>query len=134
MLDNAFARSLEFEQQDQTSNVGGIVDRSGFGAISVLIATAVIEDGTHTLVVEHSDTEENADFTDASSFLSDSLPVLVTGGDYDKQLYKVFYLGYKRYLRIKSTVVSPTDGGTYGGFFVLGNPAQSPAVYQDAQE
>lgn len=102
-------------------------DLQGYESCTFIITTGNITDGTWTVTFEESD-EESANFTEiAAADLIGSAPGPFTnaGSAFDEQIYKVGYIGTKRYVRC---VVTMTVMGT-ADFSVIverGNPHDAP--------
>lgn len=103
------------------------IDLQGYESATWLIYTGVITDGTWTVTFEESDTS-NADFTEiASADLIGSAPGPFTNAAsaFNNKVYKVGYIGQKRYIRC---VVTETAMGTaiFGALVERGDPHTAP--------
>jgi hypothetical protein len=108
----------------RTLSANGVgVDLQGFEGALVLIQTGVITDGTHVFEVQESD--DNATFTAvAGTDLQGSEPSV--GATDDDKVYRIGYIGTKRYVRVVSTASGTTTGGVYGSSVVRGFPRKQP--------
>jgi hypothetical protein len=109
----------------RTLSANGVsVDLKGFESVLVLIATGAWTDGSHTFEVQESD--DNATFTPvADADLQGTEPVIDAGAD-GNQVYKVGYIGSKRYVRVVTTVSGTTTGAVYGVEVVRGHARHMP--------
>lgn len=101
-------------------------DLQGYESCTFIITTADITSGTWTVTFEESD-EESANFTeiDAADLLGSAPGPFTNSGAFDEKIYKVGYIGTKRYVRC---VVTETAMGT-ANFSVIverGNPHDAP--------
>jgi hypothetical protein len=108
----------------RTISANGVgVDLQGFEGALVLIQTGVITDGTHVFEVQESD--DNATFTAvADADLQGTEPSV--GATDDDKVYRIGYLGTKRYVRTVSTATGTTTGGVYGASVVRGFARKQP--------
>lgn len=118
-------------QAARTATVtGSTVDRyqSGkmFQAAMVVVQTGTITDGSHVFTIEESD-DNSAWGTAPAASIQGTAPTLVTGGTFNNKALCFSYIGFKRYIRVKSTVSGTTSGGFYAATVVLGDPRVLPA-------
>jgi hypothetical protein len=109
-----------------TSTVTGeIVDTRDFESAMVAITVgAVAGSGNQTPKLQHSDTTTGGDFTDVTAAdLQGSFPSVLA----QNTVYKVGYVGPKRYLRVVITHNSGTSVA-HSAVIVLGNAAQRPVA------
>jgi len=107
------------------SVTGAAVDRANTGLAAVVITAGAIDDGTHTLTIEHSDVAGSGWATVPSGQLSGAAPVLddetVAGA-----VTEVGYLGTKRFLRVVSTEAGATEGGAFAAVVILASARRRP--------
>ena len=115
---------------DNTAYVSQIVDTLGFNSCEFIILTGANTDAdaTFTVLVEDGD----------NSGLSDNLPVadaVLLGTEAqasflfsdDNKVFKIGYVGYKRYVRVTITPANNGAGNIYlAGVWVLGHPTSAP--------
>lgn len=107
------------------STDGSGVDLQGWQSATALIDAGAWTDGTHTFEVQESD--DNSTFTAvADGDLIGTEPVIDAGAD-GSQIYRVGYIGNKRYVRVSVTVSGATSGAVYGALFEEGHPHTSTA-------
>lgn len=88
-------------------------DLQGFEAALVEINAGEITDGTHTVVVEESDTLGSGYTAVADADLvGDTEPAMTSAND--EQIWRIAYIGEKRFIRGTTNVAGATTGGTYG--------------------
>jgi len=117
------AVSLKFAVM-KADTLGDAVDLQGYEGALVIIATGAITDGTHTIELHESDDDSTYTKVDSSDILG-TLPA-ISATDDDK-VYRVAYIGKKRYLKVKTVVTgSPSTGGLYGAVVVRGFPRHAP--------
>lgn len=124
---------------DNTAQVGEVIDRQGFDAVTFLIAIGSIgdADATFTVLLEESNTS-NADFTavadaDMLSQTSGTAPETAAGFQFDddNEVRKLGYLGTKRYLKL--TITPANNSGTpsaalLAAMAILGVPHIAPVT------
>jgi hypothetical protein len=110
----------------RTASANGTgVDLRGFHSAAVVVATGTITDGTHVVEVQESD--DNSTFTAvADGDLQGTEPSI--GSANDDTVYKIGYVGTKRYIRAATTVSGTTSGGAYSAMVIRGNPEDSPVA------
>lgn len=102
------------------------VDLKDYEGAVVLFEVGARTDGTHTFEVQ--DSADNVTFAAvADSFLQGTEPVVAAAGDANK-VYKIGYLGSKRYLRAAVTVAGATTGAVYGANVIRGHAATKPVA------
>ncbi|MBA5779490.1 hypothetical protein H2509_20360 [Stappia sp. F7233] len=105
---------------------GAGVDLRDFDGAMVMIDAGSWTDGTHTFEVQESD--DNVAFAAvAADDLLGSEPV-VGGATDDDQIYKVSYIGTKRYIRAAVTVAGAVTGAVYGVSIVRGLAHRLPVA------
>lgn len=120
-----------------TANASALIDRRGFGSLTVFLETGTVTDaGTasgFTMVLQHSDTTVAGDFVtvDATELIENSTgatTVTVTA-DTDDDILKngVGYVGNKRYVRALVTGTTLTDAEVQI-LAVLGKPSIAPTT------
>lgn len=123
--DVGFSPSFAPAARTATANGTG-VDLLGFSGAVAVIHVGAWTDGTHTFDVQDSD--DNSTFvTVAAGFLLGTKPV-VSSAPTASKVYKVGYLGAKRYLRVAVTVASATSGAVYGAAVMLAHAATKPVA------
>lgn len=116
------AQTLAPAARTASANGAG-VDLAGYGSAVVVVETGTITDGTHTIEMQESD--DNSTFTAvADTNLQGTEPTI--GAADNNKVYKIGYLGNKRYLRVAVTVAGATSGGVYGAHVVRGAARKSP--------
>lgn len=108
---------------------GSAVDLKGYKGAMFLLHCGTVTDGTHTVVLEESDTgafsgEENA-IADAD--LDGSEPAYTSSNE--ERVDVVFYRGTKRYVRV--TIIasgSPSTGATIGAQVLRHHPQDYNAI------
>lgn len=121
--DVGFATSFLPAARIATANGTG-VDLLGFSGAVAVIHAGVWTDGTHTFDIQDSD--DNSSFASvAAGFLQGAKPV-VSSAPTASKLYKVGYLGTKRYLRVAVTVAGATTGAVYGATIMQAHAATKP--------
>lgn len=104
---------------------GAGVDLQGYESAVVVVATGAITDGTHTIEIQESD--DNSTFTAvADDDLQGTEPVI--GAADGNKVYKIGYIGTKRYIRVSVTVADATSGGVYGAFVIRGHARSKPVA------
>lgn len=87
-------------------------DLQGFEAALCEINVGVITDGTHTVVIEESDTLGSGYTAVADADLvGDTEPALTTAND--DQIYRIAYIGTERFIRVTTNVAGASTGGFY---------------------
>ncbi|TIN83106.1 hypothetical protein [Mesorhizobium sp.] len=123
--DVGFSQSLAPAARNASANGTG-VDVNGFSGAVFVIAVGAWTDGTHTFDMQESD--DNSTFTSvAAGQLQGTEPVVSSAGTASK-VYKVGYLGTKRYVRVAVTVAGATTGAVYGAVVMLGHAATKPVA------
>jgi hypothetical protein len=108
----------------RTANADGSgVDLQGFEGAVIEIVTGTITDGTHTFEVQESD--DNTTFTAVDDADLQGTEPVVTNADGNK-VYKIGYLGTKRYVRVSVTVSGATSGGAYATNVIKGYARKKP--------
>jgi len=116
---------------DTTAQVGQIIDRKGFHALTYLIATGSIADAdaTFTVLLEESD---DSGMSGANAVAdADLIGTEVLAGfqfDDDNECRKLGYKGSKRYTRLTITPVANASAALLAAVAVLGHPAVAPTA------
>lgn len=103
---------------------GSSADLANYDSATVLIDVGAFTDGSHTFEVQESDDDSTFTAVAAADLIGDSEPV-VDGAADDDQIYKIGYVGSKRYLRVATTVSGTTTGAVYGAQILRGNPRKA---------
>lgn len=102
------------------NTTGGTVDLLGYEAVAIEAIVGTITDGTHSLTVEHSD--------DGTTWVA--VPAGELQGSFvnltSNTNQEVGYIGFKRYIRVNTTVSGATSGGVYAVTVVRGYPKVAP--------
>lgn len=108
-----------------TAASGSTIDVRGFNSLLFAINTgAIVSVGDFGVKVQHSDTTDNGDFTDApASAIQGTVPATLVAAS----AYKLGYVGSKRYVRLATTKAGGTSIAI-GAVAVLGNPAVAPVA------
>jgi hypothetical protein len=126
---------------DNTAQVGQIIDRLGYDALTYIIATGSLADAdaTFTVLLEESDA---SDMTGAAA-VADADMVTQTSGtapetaasfqyDSDNQVRKLGYIGNKRYTRLTITPANNASAGLLSAVAVLSHPRAAPVTQTTA--
>jgi len=106
---NVLTQSL-FPQAYTAATAGASVDLENVETAYVIGVVGTITDGTHTLIVEESDSSGSGFTTVGAGDLIGSYSALATGVS-----QSVRYIGTKRYIRSHMTITGgPATGGVYG--------------------
>lgn len=104
---------------------GTAVDLRGFDSAALVINTgAIVSAGLYVISLQESDTTTDGDFTDvAAGSMVGALPASLAAST----VYKVGYIGAKRYVR---AVITKTSGTSIdaGAVIVKGNASQLPVA------
>ncbi|MBU1701451.1 MAG: hypothetical protein KJ970_13215 [Candidatus Eisenbacteria bacterium] len=101
------------------------VDIRGFDSALVVFHIGNWTDGTHTFSIEESD--DDSTYTAVNSAYLQGTAPTVTSDANDDQIYKVGYVGDKRYIRAVQTITGSPSTGLVSGVTVLrGHPATAP--------
>lgn len=108
-----------------SATTGTAIDLRDFGSVVFAVNTgAIVSSGDFGVKIQHSDTTDNGDFTDApASLVKSNAPATLTASG----SFKIGYAGTKRYARLALT----KEGGTsiaFGAVAILGNPALAPVA------
>lgn len=113
---------------DTTAN-GTTVDRSSpslsnFRSAMLVVVAGTVTDGTHAIKLQESDDDSSWSDVAAAHLQGDAISLTSAN---DEQVHEIGYTGDARYLRAVTTVTgSPTTGGVYGAFIVLGDARRTP--------
>lgn len=112
---------------DNTAQVSQIIDLQGYDACEIVVATGTLADAdaTFTALLEDGDAANLSDNAAvASTARLGSLPSFVFSDD-DK-VFKVGYLGAKRYLRLTITPANNTGSAPIAAVAILGAAMKQP--------
>lgn len=114
------AQSLAPKARTSSEN-GSSVDLQGYQAAMVVISTGTITDGTHAIEVQES--TDNSTWTAvADADLQGTEPSALASDT----VYRIGYMGMKRYIRVVATVSGATTGGVYEAVVVRAQPRKAP--------
>lgn len=114
---------------DNTAFVSQIVDTAGYEAAEFVLLTGSLADAdaTFTVLVEDGDA---ANLSDASAVADQFLlgTEALAGFDFnaDNKVFKIGYVGPKRYARVTVTPANNTGNAFVAGVWVLGHPRARP--------
>lgn len=116
-------------QTDNTAIVSQIVDTLGYGSVEYLILTGSLADAdaTFTVLMEDGDASNLSDavaVADAELLGTEALAGFTFASD-DK-VFKLGYVGNKRYVRVTVTPANNTGAACVAGVWLLGEPALAP--------
>jgi len=114
---------------DNTAVVSGIVDRQGFDALAFLIASGTLADAdaTFTVLVEDGDESNLSDAAAVDdAYLNGTEALASFTFAEDASVFKIGYVGPKRYVRCTVTPASNTGSAPLAIIGLLGNPAHAP--------
>ncbi|TGQ19317.1 hypothetical protein [Mesorhizobium sp. M00.F.Ca.ET.217.01.1.1] len=116
-------------QTDNTAIVSQIVDTLGYGSVEFLILTGSLADAdaTFTVLVEHGDQSNLSDAAtpSAGELLGTAALASFTFADDDK-VFKIGYVGSKRYVRVTITPANNTGNACVAGVWLLGHAVLQP--------
>lgn len=111
-------------------DTGSAIDLLGFDSILVELSVGAVTDGVYAFELQESDTTVSGDFTavaDGDLIGTEKTGIATGAGNGGNAVYKLGYIGNKRYIRYK---ITETSAGTTGMLaavtVVLGNPAHAP--------
>lgn len=118
-------------QTDNTAMVSEIVDTRGYGSVEYLILTGSLADAdaTFTVLVEDGDASNLSDaaaVVDAELLGTEALAGFTFADD--NKVFKIGYVGNKRYARVTITPANNTGNACVAGVWVLGNPVLAPTA------
>lgn len=114
---------------DNTPWVSQIVDRLGYDSCMFVILTGSLPDAdaTFTVLMEHGDA---ANLSDAAAVPDDMLNGTEALASFifsdDDKVFKLGYVGGKRYVRVTITPAANASASLYAGVWLLGNPYDAP--------
>lgn len=118
-------------QTDNTAIVSQIVDARGYESVEFLILTGSLADAdaTFTVLVEEGDASNLSDAAAVadSDLLGTEALAGFTFADDDK-VFKIGYVGSKRYVRVTITPANNTGNACVAGVWLLGHPALKPTA------
>lgn len=106
-----------------SAQTGVGVDVHGFHSVLVEISAGVWTDGTHTFQVEDSDVLGSGYAAVVDALLQGTEPA-VSGAGGASQIYRIGYLGTKRFVRV-TTTESGTTGMAHAVNVIRGRPRKS---------
>ncbi|RWB65658.1 hypothetical protein [Mesorhizobium sp.] len=121
--DLGFSQSLAPAARNASANGTG-VDTNGYSGAVFVISAGAWTDGTHTFDMQESD--DNTTFTSVDAGQLQGSEPVVSSAPTASKVYKVGYLGTKRYVRVAVTVAGATTGAIYGASILLGHAATKP--------
>lgn len=102
--------------QYNTAQEGASADRKLSESLFAIINVGLWTDGVHTFTLEESD--DDVTFTEVSASQQQGADVVVDAGTEDNTVYKLGYLGNKRYVRVNHTISGETTGMVFGAVLV----------------
>ncbi|MER9170919.1 hypothetical protein NKI12_26910 [Mesorhizobium australicum] len=123
--DVGFTQSLAPAARNTSANGTG-VDVNGYSGAVFVIGIGAWTDGTHTFDMQESD--DNSTFTSVAAGQLQGTEPVVSSAPTASKVYKVGYLGTRRYLRVAVTVAGATTGAVYGASIMLGHAATKPVA------
>lgn len=108
---------------DGTVNSTG-VDISNYADATVLVIAGARTDGSHAINVQHSDNNTDWDNVPAAE-MDGTEPTIAASGDASK-IYRIGYLGAKRYLRAQIVTTGSTTGAIVGTAILRSSPRKMP--------
>lgn len=108
---------------DGTVN-GSQADLARYEGAMVIVATGTITDGSHTAILEESNTSGTGFTTVAAGDILGSVPGALTTQENTR--FKFGYKGTKRFIRVSVTTTGATDGGALAAMIILGAPRSAP--------
>ena len=102
-------------------------DLAGFEAALCEITAGVITDGTHTVIIEESDSLGSGYTAVADADLAgDTEPAMASAND--DQIWRIAYIGTKQFVRVTTNVTgSPSTGGFYNASIIKTRARHNPA-------
>lgn len=122
---------------DNTAQVGQIIDRQGYDALTYLIAIGSVADADTTMAVllEESDASDMTGATavadaDMISQLAGIAPETAGGFQFDddNEVRKIGYVGNKRYTRLTITPANNASAAVLAAMAVLSRPQVGPVT------
>ncbi|MER9911696.1 hypothetical protein NKJ71_13790 [Mesorhizobium sp. M0050] len=116
-------------QTDNTAIVSQIVDTLGYGSVEFAILTGSLADAdaTFAVTVDHGDA---SNLSDAAAVPADQLLGTTALASFifsdDDKVFKIGYLGSRRYVRVTITPSANTGNACIAGVWILGEPVLSP--------
>lgn len=123
--DSGYTTSFTPAARIATANGTG-VDLYGFMGANAVISVGAWTDGTHTFDIQDSD--DNSTFASVAAGLLIGAKPVVSSAPTASKIYKVGYIGAKRYLRVAVTVAGATTGAVYGALIMTGHAATKPVA------
>ncbi len=111
----------------KTNQTPNGVDLAGHYSAMAEISVAAVTDGTFAFELQESDVEGSGYAAVADADLIGTEPTGVTTGSGDSTVYRVGYMGNKRYLKVVVTVSgSPATGAGLSVNILKGRPRHAP--------
>ena len=108
------------------TQTGATVDMLGYESVTFFITTGVVTDGTWGTALEDSDSSGSGFADVVAPYLLGEEPDF---GIDDDQIYRVGYVGNKRYVRL-NVLLSTPGTAIFGVFAVMGAPRVAPTPEQ----
>lgn len=116
---------------DNTAQVGQIIDRQGYESVEYIIQAGSLADAdaTFTVLLEDGDSPSLADnVAVADQFLLGTEALASFDADDDNKVFKLGYIGNKRYTRLTITPGANASAALLGAVAILGHPHNAPTV------
>jgi hypothetical protein len=116
---------------DNTAQIGTIIDRLGFDALTFVVCAGILADtdATFDTLLEESDA---SDMSGANAVAAGNLLGSQSSGDFifsdDGAVKSVGYVGNKRYVRLTITPAGNTASAPITALAVLGRPRTAPTA------
>ena len=110
----------------KTAQTGAAVDLHGYHGAMVEINCGLWTDGSHAFDVQESDAAGSGFAAVDNSQLQGTEPT-VTGATQDEQIYRIGYMGAKRYIKVVTTE-SGTTGMAHSVNVIRGRPRKAPVA------
>lgn len=111
-------------------DTGDAIDLLGFDSVLVELNVGAVTDGVYAFELQESDTTTAGDFAavaDGDLIGTEKTGIATGAGNGGDAVYKLGYIGNKRYVRYKITETSAGSSGMLAAVtVVLGNPAHAP--------
>lgn len=119
-------------QAVSADKTGDAIDLLGFDSVLVELSVGVVTDGVYAFELQESDTTTAGDFTavaDGDLIGTEKTGIATGAGNGGSAIYKLGYIGNKRYIRYKITETSAGSTGMLAAVTaILGNPAHAPVA------
>lgn len=102
------------------------VDLQGYESACVEFITGTLTDGANACKIQHCDDDSSYVDAPAADVLgTQSFSIALTD---DNKVFKLGYIGDKRYIRAVMTQSAATSGGTFGANVIRGNARSKPSA------